>query len=58
MHPLPDGKSYSAQIKLVDDRKGHDRHYAVNFQKASEQLGYKPEPSIDSRLRGTVLSYI
>ena len=58
MHPLPDGKSYGAQIKLVDDRKGHDRHYAVNFQKASEQLGYKPEPSIDSRLRGTVLSYI
>ena len=58
LKPLDFGKSYREQIEFVIDRKGHDRHYAVNFQKAKEQLGYRPEASIDGRLRDTVRSYL
>lgn len=58
LKPLDFGKSYREQIEFVIDRKGHDRHYAVNFQKAKEQLGYRPEASMDGRLRDTVRSYL
>ena len=30
-------------IKFVEDRKGHDFRYAIEFSKASKELGWKPE---------------
>jgi dTDP-glucose 4,6-dehydratase len=37
--------SIEPKIKFVDDRKGHDRRYAVSFQKAERILGWKAKNS-------------
>lgn len=58
IRPLNGGRLYSSQIAFVEDRKGHDRHYAVDFTKASGELGYRPEYSIDSILRDTIAFYL
>lgn len=58
IRPLDEGRLYSTQIAFVEDRKGHDRHYAVDFTKASRELGYRPEYSIDSILRDTIAFYL
>ncbi|HEX9804739.1 MAG TPA: dTDP-glucose 4,6-dehydratase [Candidatus Dojkabacteria bacterium] len=41
-------------IKFVEDRKGHDRRYAIDFSKAEKELGFKPEKSFDERLKETI----
>ena len=39
--PLGDGKSYKDQIIYVKDRKGHDFRYAIDCQKAKDELGFE-----------------
>ena len=39
-----------SQIKFVKDRPGHDRRYAMGFQKAKETLGWYPEIQWDEGL--------
>ncbi len=51
------GKDES-QIEYVKDRPGHDRRYAVNWEKARAELGYEPEYSFDTYLKLTVDWYI
>jgi dTDP-glucose 4,6-dehydratase len=58
IRPLKNDKFYASQIEYVEDRKGHDRHYAVDFTKASKELGYKPEHSIDPMIRNTIEFYL
>ena len=41
-------------ITFVDDRKGHDQRYAVNYSKISKTLGYGPSHKIDSDLPGII----
>jgi len=50
------GKDESS-IEFVTDRPGHDRRYAVNYTKISEQLGYKPLYGIDEWLDKTIEWY-
>jgi hypothetical protein len=39
-------------IKFVKDRPGHDRRYAVDWSKAKNKLGWKPEFDFDIYLTG------
>lgn len=41
-------------IEYVKDRPGHDRRYAVDWTKASRELGYKPAYDFDTYLKKTV----
>jgi dTDP-glucose 4,6-dehydratase len=45
-------------ITLVKDRPGHDRRYAMNFDKLSKELGWRPEISFQEGLSETIEWYI
>lgn len=44
-------------IRLVEDRPGHDRRYAVDFSKARRELGWVPRAEFDAALAETVAWY-
>ncbi len=44
-------------IEFVKDRPGHDRRYAVNWNKINNELGWKPAHNIDFYLKQTVKWY-
>lgn len=41
-------------LTYVKDRPGHDRRYALTFDKMNRHLGWKPEISLDQGLRQTI----
>ncbi|WP_328994887.1 dTDP-glucose 4,6-dehydratase [Kribbella sp. NBC_01245] len=41
-------------IRYVEDRKGHDRRYSVNWNKIRDELGYQPRHDFDSGLADTI----
>lgn len=45
------------QIEFVNDRPGHDRRYALDWSKAQNELGYRPEHNFDTYLEQTVKWY-
>jgi len=50
--------SYEDLVAFVTDRPGHDRRYAINAEKISAELGWRPSESFDSGLRQTVQWYL
>jgi len=50
------GKDES-EIEFVKDRPGHDRRYAINWEKIRKELGWKPEHEFDYWLEQTVHWY-
>lgn len=50
--------SYREQITYVTDRPGHDRRYAIDAQKISAELGWKPQETFESGIRKTVEWYL
>ena len=59
LKPRTDGISYSELIRFVEDRKGHDYRYAIDFQKSARDLGYKPSfESFEKGLEATVAWYL
>ena len=46
-----------SQIELVTDRPGHDFRYAVDFSKATRELGWKPRTGFEEGLAATVNWY-
>ena len=54
----PAGKPHEKLIEFVNDRPGHDRRYAVDFDKIRIALGWQPEESFESGLRKTVEWYV
>ncbi len=57
IHPSRNG-SYHELVSFVEDRKGHDRKYAVDTTKISNELGWQPIESFESGLRKTVQWYL
>lgn len=51
-------KDIKTNIKFIEDRKGHDRRYAVNWSKINRELGWKPKYEFDVWLKKTVEWYI
>ncbi|MFH2109026.1 MAG: GDP-mannose 4,6-dehydratase, partial [Patescibacteria group bacterium] len=50
------GKNKSS-IEFVKDRLGHDKRYAVDYSKATKDLGYKPQYDLDTYLTKTINWY-
>lgn len=55
---VPKEGSYCDQITYVTDRPGHDRRYAIDAEKISCELGWKPEETFESGIRKTVEWYL
>ncbi|MFN2282661.1 MAG: dTDP-glucose 4,6-dehydratase [Anaerolineales bacterium] len=57
---VPDSKHvpHEALVEHVQDRPGHDRRYAVDFNKITEELGWKPETTLADGLKETVAWYL
>lgn len=58
VNPRKDGKSFRSQITYVENRKGHDWRYAIDFSKAKNELGFQPSEQKAELLRSVVLDYI
>lgn len=56
--PLPAGTSRRSLIRLVADRPGHDRRYALNTGKIKQELGWQAQESFASGLAKTVSWYL
>jgi len=46
-----------SSIVYVEDRKGHDLRYSVDWTKISRELGYKPQVKFEDGLRSTIEWY-
>ncbi|EDP8647535.1 dTDP-glucose 4,6-dehydratase [Salmonella bongori] len=55
---VPKATSYCKQITYVADRPGHDRRYAIDADKISRELGWKPLETFESGIRKTVEWYL
>ena len=47
-----------ALIRLVGDRPGHDRRYAIDFSKIERELGWKPTVSFEEGISRTIEWYL
>ncbi|HFV1985643.1 TPA: GDP-mannose 4,6-dehydratase, partial [Escherichia coli] len=55
---VPKQGSYRDQIIYVTDRPGHDRRYAIDASKISDELGWKPQETFESGIRKTIGWYL
>lgn len=55
---VPKNISYREQITYVADRPGHDRRYAIDASKISNDLNWKPQETFESGIRKTVEWYL
>jgi dTDP-glucose 4,6-dehydratase len=46
-----------SSIEFVEDRKGHDFRYSVDWTKISQELGYKPQVDFENGLYETIEWY-
>lgn len=42
-------------IEFVEDRKGHDKHYAIDFSKIKQELGWVPKISFEEGISKTIM---
>ena len=47
-----------SKLKFVKDRPGHDFRYALNSNKISRELKWKPKVKFDEGLKKTVIWYL
>ena len=55
---VPKESKYSEQITFVTDRPGHDRRYAIDSSKMSNELNWTPVETFETGLRKTVQWYL
>ena len=55
---VPKNIPYREQITYVADRPGHDRRYAIDASKISNDLNWKPQETFESGIRKTVEWYL
>ena len=58
LQPATNRKKYESLITYVADRPGHDRRYAIDATKSSDELGWRPEETFESGIRKTVRWYL
>ena len=54
----PSNSPYRKLITHVDDRPGHDRRYAIDATKISDELGWHPEETFESGIKKTIEWYL
>jgi dTDP-glucose 4,6-dehydratase len=47
-----------SEIEFIEDRKGHDFRYSVDFSKVTSQLGYNPRIDFETGLGETINWYV
>ena len=52
------GGSYREQVAFIKDRPGHDRRYAIDARKMTQELGWKPAETFETGIRKTVQWYL
>ncbi|MGI2065091.1 dTDP-glucose 4,6-dehydratase [Shewanella sp. MF08487] len=55
---VPKETPYSKQITYVTDRPGHDRRYAIDATKMSDELNWQPQETFETGLRKTIEWYL
>lgn len=55
---VPKATPYAEQITYVTDRPGHDRRYAIDSTKMSQELNWQPEETFETGLCKTVEWYL
>ncbi|MEN8252701.1 MAG: dTDP-glucose 4,6-dehydratase [Patescibacteria group bacterium] len=50
------GKS-EKEIEYVEDRKGHDKRYAINYEKIKTELGWEPSVTFEEGIADTIKWY-
>lgn len=55
---VPKEAKYDEQITFVIDRPGHDRRYAIDSSKMSQELNWEPIETFETGLRKTILWYL
>ena len=55
---VPKAAKYEEQITYVTDRPGHDRRYAIDSTKMSEELNWTPMETFETGLRKTIQWYL
>ncbi|ASM48712.1 dTDP-glucose 4,6-dehydratase [Pseudoalteromonas espejiana DSM 9414] len=55
---VPKPTKYADQITYVSDRPGHDRRYAIDSSKMSEELNWEPIETFETGLRKTIEWYL
>lgn len=53
-----EGHDYKNQISFVSDRPGHDRRYAIDISKITNELNWKPEETFESGIEKTINWYL
>ena len=56
--PVAKGKSSLDLITYVEDRRGHDRRYAINPDKANAELNYQPQETFETGIAKTIDWYL
>jgi dTDP-glucose 4,6-dehydratase len=54
----PRAGGYRGLIRLVTDRPGHDRRYAIDASKIRRELGWQPRETFESGLERTIAWYL
>lgn len=57
-HPRKGGDSYADLIVFIGDRPGHDRRYAIDNTKITQELGWKPAHTFEQALPHTIQWYL
>ena len=55
---VPKKTKYAEQITYVTDRPGHDRRYAIDASKMSDELNWKPVETFETGLKKTIQWYL
>ncbi len=55
---LPNGRPRTELITFVSDRLGHDRRYAIDATRISEELGWQPAISFEKGIEKTIDWYL
>jgi dTDP-glucose 4,6-dehydratase len=56
--PSAPHRPHEKLITFVPDRPGHDRRYAIDARKISDELGWRPRETLESGLEKTVRWYL
>jgi dTDP-glucose 4,6-dehydratase len=58
IRPRADRASYRSQIAFVEDRRGHDKRYAIDAGKLKAELGWEPQVTFEEGLALTIDWYL